>query len=370
MLSKEEIKRFDRQIRLPEFGQNGQEKLRRAKVLVVGAGGLGCPAIQYLAATGIGSMGIVDFDTVEESNLHRQILYGVNDLGEKKALVAANKIQNQHPFSKMIPHPVRLTPENAVETIQDYDLVIDGSDNFATRYLVNDACVLTNKPLVFGSIYKYQAQIAVFNYNDGPTYRCLYPTPPAPDTVPNCEEAGVLGILPGIVGSYMANEAIKMIAGIGETLSGKLLILDILTLEQNIISVPAIKENQQLEQIIPVEGSGINCSFNETELKEITAHELKEKLDRKDSIQIIDVRDPAEYALCNIGGKLIPLDQIIKESEHISMEKEVVVHCHHGMRSKQAIVKLMTEKGYTNLINLKGGIHAWAMEVDSTMKRY
>ena len=370
MLNQNEIKRFNRQIRLPEFGKEGQEKLREAKVLVVGAGGLGCPAIQYLAAAGIGKLGIVDFDIVEESNLHRQVLYGINDLGKRKANLAADKIQEQYPLSEIIPHAVKLDHQNAVDIINHYDLVLDGSDNFATRYLVSDACVLCNKPLVFGSIYKFQAQLSVFNYNDGPTYRCLYPTPPAPNTVPNCEEAGVLGVLPGIIGCYMANEAIKIIAEIGDTLSGKLLILDILTMQQDIIKFSVVKKNKQIQQIIPLEDPAIQCVFNGIEFQEITASELKAKLDRKENIQIIDVRDPAEYALCNIGGELIPMDKIINKSEHISMDKEVIVHCHYGIRSKKAIATLMAEKGYTNLVNLKGGIHAWATEVDTKMKTY
>ena len=370
MLNKDEIKRFERQIRLPEIGMKGQEKLRHAKVLIIGAGGLGCPALQYLAAAGIGSLGIVDFDKVEESNLHRQILYGIMDLGKDKATLAAERLQDQYSLTKITGHPLKLTCENAEDIINKYDIIVDGSDNFTTRYLVNDTCVLCNKTLVFGSIYKFQAQVSVFNHKDGPTYRCLYPDPPTPGSVPNCEEAGVLGILPGIIGCYMANETIKLITGIGKSLSGNLFVLDILTMQHQLIKIPMIKANKEIQGLISCKNPSEKCDAIQNGLKEITATELKGKLDRKENIQIIDVREPFEYSICNLGGELMPLEHLLDEPINIARDKEVIVHCHHGARSKKAISKLMEKEGYTNLFNLKGGIHAWAKEVDISMETY
>ena len=372
MLSDQEKQRYHRHVILPEFGTEGQEKLKSAKVLVVGAGGLGCPALMYLCAAGVGTIGVLDDDVVDISNLQRQVLYANEDIGKSKAKTAAEKLAAQNPLIKVEALMTRLNSQNALQLISGYDLVLDGSDNFPTRYLVNDACVILKKPFVMGSIFKFEAQISVFNLNGGPTYRCLYPEPPNPQDVPNCSEVGVLGVLPGIVGGYQANEAIKILAGIGEVLSGELMILNVLTMETNKLLISLNPENLKIDKLIDYEEF---CTINHTnstnmDLKEITATELKSRLDNDEDIQIIDVRETNEYDICNLGGELIPLGTIPDNADKISKEKTVVVHCHHGMRSANAIMHLMHNEGYTNLLNLKGGIHAWATDVDSAVSTY
>jgi len=368
MLSPEELKRYNRHIILPEIGIEGQGKLKRAKVLVIGAGGLGCSALQYLTAAGVGTIGILDFDKVDESNLQRQILYGVDDIGQPKAAVAAASLRRQNPNVQFEVFDLKITSENALELITGFDIVLDGSDNFPTRYLLNDACVILGKPLVFGSIYKFEAQLAVFNYNNGPTYRCLYPEPPLPGAVPNCDEIGVLGVLPGIVGCLQANEVIKIITGIGEPLSGKLMVFDALSTQFSTVNVELVKANSDITELIDYEDF---CgSKQEWEINEITAEELYQKINAHEDIQIIDVREKHEYEICNLGGDLIPLATITQSTGRISKNKPVIVHCHRGIRSVKAIQELEETKGYTNLINLKGGIHAWATEVDSEMSTY
>ena len=369
-LSKEELQRYSRQILLPEVGLQGQEKIKEAKVLVIGAGGLGCPALQYLAAAGTGTIGIVDFDLVDETNLHRQILFNTNDIGKPKALVAAQKLKMQNHLVNCQVHQEKLESSNALKIIKNYDIVIDGSDNFPTKYLVNDACVMLNKPLVFGSIFKFEAQVGVFNYKNGPTYRCLYPNPPAPGDVPNCAEVGVLGVLPGIIGCLQANECIKIITGTGVPLSGKLMLFNALTLETQLLEVKPDKANYRITELIDYQEFCKGKESRETSVNEITVHQLKEKLARGEDIQIIDVREQYEYEICNIKGNLIPLGTLERQMDRISKDKPVVVLCHHGTRSAAAINFLKEKAGFTNLVNLKGGIHSWAMEIDTEMQMY
>jgi len=348
MLSPQENIRYARHLILPEIGHEGQEKLKQAKVLVIGAGGLGCPVLQYLTAAGIGNIGIVDFDKVDASNLQRQVLYNTEDIGKFKAEVAKEKLGKQNPYINFISHISHLTSHNALEIISQYDIVVDGSDNFATRYLVNDTCVILNKILVFGSIYKFDGQVSVFNYKSGPTYRCLYPEPPVEGEVPNCAEIGVLGILPGICGTLMANEAIKIITGIREILSGKLLAFDALTMQFNTFHVALNPKNKKIDKLIDY---AVFCGTT----KEISADELKEKLKSKQDFQLIDVREESEYHAKNIGGILIPLNTLANNLFKISKEKEIVVHCASGIRSKKAIA-ILKENGFANVYNLKNGL--------------
>lgn len=348
MLTNEEIKRYARHLSLDEVGEDGQQKLKAAKVLVVGAGGLGCPVLQYLSAAGIGTIGIIDGDIVEQSNLQRQVLYSVNDVGSSKAEVAAKKLVAQNPLITIVSHSVYLTPINALEILSGYDLVIDGSDNFATRYLVNDACVILNKILVFGSIYKFEGQISVFNYLHGPTYRCLYPDPPRAGEVPNCAEIGVLGVLPGICGTLMANEALKIILGRGEILSGKLLAFNAMQLEFNVFTIELNPLNKRIKKLVDY---NLFCNT----VAEISAEELKRKISVGEDFQLVDVREENEYRQKNIGGLLIPLKTLGNNLDKISRDKEVVIHCRSGARSLQAAGFLL-EKGYKKVYSLKNGL--------------
>jgi len=347
-LNTEEVKRYSRHIILPEIGLEGQEKLKQAKVLVIGAGGLGCPVLQYLTAAGVGTIGIIDFDRVEESNLQRQILYSVGDIGKYKAEVAKEKLSKQNPYINLTSHISHLTSSNAIEVISNYDIIVDGSDNFATRYLVNDACVFLKKPLVFGSIFKFDGQVSVFNYKDGPTYRCLYPDPPANGEVPNCAEIGVIGVLPGIIGTLQANEVIKIITGIGEVLSGRLLAFDALSVQFNTFDIVAHAENKKINKLIDYD---IFCGNS----KEISAEELKQKINSKEDFQLVDVRELAEYQIKNIGGTLIPLGELAANINKLNIEKETIIHCASGVRSKKAVIFLL-EKGFKKVYNLKNGL--------------
>ena len=347
-MNEQELKRYARHLILPEIGLEGQQKLKKAKVLVIGAGGLGCPVLQYLTAAGIGTISIIDFDRVEESNLQRQILFSTEDIGKYKAEVAKEKLQKQNPFTNIVSHVIQLTSANALEIISQYDIIVDGSDNFATRYLVNDACVILNKVLVFGSIYKFDGQVSAFNYKNGPTYRCLYPEPPMDGEIANCAEVGVIGVLPGIVGSLMANEVIKIIAEIGDVLRGKLLMFDSLTMQFNTFDVILNPENKKINKLINYD---IFCGT----AKEISAGELKEKIKQKQDFQLIDVREENEYQQKNIGGILIPLNTLENNLNKINKEKEIIVHCASGVRSKKAI-SILKENGYTKIYNLKNGL--------------
>jgi adenylyltransferase/sulfurtransferase len=370
MLSPEELKRYNRHLILPEFGLEAQEKLKSSKVLVVGAGGLGCPVLLYLAAAGAGTIGIIDFDKVDESNLQRQVLFTTEDIGKNKAEAAAERLSKLNPHSKFIVHNSKLSKDNTLEIMRGYDIVIDGSDNFPTRYLVNDSCVILNKPLVFGSIFKFEGQVTVFNYTDakgkrGPTYRCLFPEPPAPGEVPNCSETGVLGVLPGLIGTMQANEAIKVITGIGEVLSGKLLVMDALTMSTLVLKFSAVDKNYKITSLGEYEEV---CEIPSGK-KSITVSELKTKLESGENIFLLDVREQYESEICSLGGELIPLKNIPGNFHKIPKDIPVVVYCHHGTRSAAAI-QFLEEKGYNNLMNLEGGIHAWAVEIDEEMGRY
>ncbi|GAB3828161.1 molybdopterin-synthase adenylyltransferase MoeB [Pontibacter rugosus] len=358
MLEKEELKRYNRQLILPELGQQGQEKLKQAKVLMIGAGGLGCPVLQYLVAAGVGTIGIADMDVVSESNLHRQILYTLADVGKSKAEVAAQKLSQQNPFVQFNIHSEGITVDNALELVQTYDVVIDGSDNFPTRYLVNDACAMLGKPLVFGSIFKFEGQITVFNYKNGPTYRCLFPEPPGQGEVPNCAEAGVIGVLPGIIGTLQANEAIKVIADLGEVASGKLLLFDALSLSFSSFrfSRTTKAEVKQLQYSYELAA----CAAPTTpDMQEISAQEYKAWLQNGEKIQLLDVREPHEYNLYNIGGELLPLSTLTGKPDNLQLAQEVVVHCQAGSRSKKAIAILQPYFPEVRFYNLAGGLAAW-----------
>ncbi|MEO8759792.1 MAG: molybdopterin-synthase adenylyltransferase MoeB [Bacteroidia bacterium] len=347
-MSEQELKRYARHIILPEIGLVGQQKLKQAKVLVIGAGGLGCPVLQYLTAAGVGTIGIIDFDKVDESNLQRQILYNLEDVGKYKAEVAKEKLSRQNPYIQLTAINDQLSSKNALDIISQYDIVVDGSDNFATRYLVNDACVILNKILVFGSIYKFDGQVSIFNFQNGPTYRCLYPEPPVDGDMANCAEVGVIGVLPGIVGTLQANEVIKIITGIGEALSGKLITFDALTMQFNTFDIIANPKNKKINKLINYD------TFCGT-IKEISAEELKEKIKHKEDFQLIDVREENEYQAKNIGGVLIPLNTLVNNLYKINKEKEVIVHCASGVRSKKAI-SILKENGFTKISNLKNGL--------------
>lgn len=359
-LSKEELQRYARHFVLPEFGLEGQKKLKQAKVLVVGAGGLGSPVLLYLAAAGVGKLGIVDDDVVDISNLQRQVLYGVADIGRAKVEVAQQKLQALNPTIEIEIYAMRLTIDNVLDLIAPYDIVVDGTDNFPTRYLVNDACVLGNKINVYGSIFRYEGQVSVFNYpyqdgSRGPNYRDLFPVPPAPDTVPNCAEGGVLGVLPGIVGSMQANEVIKLIVGKGEPLVGRLFLFDAFTFTSHNLKF-AKTSNTAITELSVLEDY---CEVPTASIAEITAAELANWKKQRIDFQLVDVREPHEYALHHLGGVLIPLFTLLENTHQISKELPVVVHCKSGARSTQAIQLLQEQLGYQNLYNLKGGIMAW-----------
>lgn len=340
MLKEEELKLYNRQIILPELGISGQEKLRAAKVLMIGAGGLGCPVLQYLVAAGIGEIGIVDNDTVDVSNLHRQILYGLNDVGGLKAIIAKEKLELLHPHTSIRAYPIRFTHENAAGISQDYDLVIDGSDNFETRYLINDTCLALNKPLVFGSIFKFEGHVSVFNYQGGPDYRALFPESPAADEMPNCDEIGVLGVLPGIIGTYMANEAIKIICGIGETLSGKLMTINTLLNTTSIFKFG--KQHRQVQAQAHVNTSPApaiaTTHTTRSTTPELTIDKLNTWLNESaDEVLLIDVRETYEFEEYNIGGINIPLFELKDRAEELPTGKKLVFCCQTGQRSKMAI---------------------------------
>ncbi len=382
-LNKEELSRYSRHIILPEFGLEGQKKLKAAKVLVVGSGGLGSPVLLYLAAAGVGTIGIVDFDVVDDSNLQRQILFDVNSVGQLKVEAAKERIQALNPHIKIITHNVRLTSENALEIIKNYDLVADGTDNFPTRYLVNDACVLLNKPNVYASIYRFEGQVSVFNYTNsegvlGPNYRDLFPEPPPPGLVPSCAEGGVIGVLPGIIGSLQANEVIKVLSGVGDPLSGRLFLLDAASFQTRTLKINRDPENP-LNGENPTQSTLIDydqfCGLTiapteERTVKEIDVFELKELIEQKENFELIDVREPHEYEIVNISGDLIPLGVVTEASARIPKDKKVVVHCRSGKRSATAIRQLEDLYGYDNLYNLKGGILAYAEEIDRALPTY
>ncbi len=370
-LTEKELERYSRHLVLRHFGREGQEKLKAASVLVVGAGGLGCPVLLYLAAAGVGHLGIVDFDTIQESNLQRQILFSVNELGENKAETAAARLRALNPYVHINAYPVRLTPANVKAIFSQYDVVVDGSDNFATRYLVNDACVVLNKPLVYGSILQFEGQVAVFNVPQhgnrrSAHYRDLFPYPPSENEVPNCAEAGVLGVLPGLIGSLMANETIKLLSGKGSSLVNKLLLVDALTLEFSAIHVPERYDRAQV-QILP--DYDVTCSTQKSAgMKEISVHELRAMQQAGEDFQLIDVREPHEHEQASLGGELIPMAQVPHNLHRIARNKRVIIHCRSGGRSGNIIKWLEKNHGFNNLYNLKGGILAWAREIDPSLE--
>jgi adenylyltransferase/sulfurtransferase len=380
-LSKEEILRYNRHLILQEFGLGSQIKLKNSKVLVVGAGGLGCPALLYLAAAGVGTLGIADFDNVDVSNLQRQVLYTTQDVGKNKAERATTRLRERNPLVEYRAITEKITAQNALSIVGEYDVVLDGTDNFSTRYLINDTCVLLDRPLVYGSILRFEGQIAVFNLRNGASfssnYRDLFPVPPDPASVPNCEQAGVLGVLPGIIGSLQANEVIKIVTGIGEVLSDKLLLLDALTLEQNIFKIRNHNRRSEILTLIDYdEFCGISdeknksLETNKTTMKEVTVQELKAMMDSGADFQLIDVREPHEFEVCNLGGELIPQGQIPQNVDKVSKNKQVIIHCRSGARSGNMVQWLEKNHGHQNLYNLKGGILAWAREIDTDMPTY
>jgi len=379
--SREELARYDRHIIIPDFGLEAQKKLKAAKVLVIGSGGLGSPVLLYLAAAGVGTIGIVDFDVVDDSNLQRQVLFGVDEVGKLKAEAARDRLESLNPYIDIVVHNIRLTSENALSIIKQYDVVADGTDNFPTRYLVNDACVLLDKPNVYASIFQFEGQVSVFNYvNDkgerGPNYRDLYPTPPPPGLVPSCAEGGVLGVLPGIIGSLQALEVIKVVTGVGELLNGRFYIFDAMNFESRTFKIkrnpanPLNGTNPTIKELIDYEQFCGLKTIEKSSVKEITAGELYDLQVKGEPFQLIDVREPHEYDIVNIGAELIPLATVLANADRIAKDKKVIVHCKVGGRSAKAIQELQDKFGFDNLYNLKGGILAYIDEVQPELTRY
>lgn len=380
-LSNEEILRYSRHLLLPEVGMEGQIKLKEAKVLLVGTGGLGAPMALYLAAAGVGTIGLVDFDVVDRSNLQRQVIHGTKDVGKAKILSAEESIADINPNVKIVKHEVALTSENALDIIKEYDLVADGTDNFPTRYLVNDACVLLKKPNVYGSIFRFEGQSSVFAMEDGPCYRCLYPEPPPPGLVPSCAEGGVLGILPGIVGLIQATEAVKLILGKGELLKGRLLLYDALNMRFRELKLrknpdcpvcgthPTVTKLIDYQQFCGVT-QATEAPKADAKIPEIEPVEVKAKIDRGDKFVLIDVREPHEWQIGHIDyAKLIPLGDVAKRMNELNVGDEIVVHCKSGVRSAKA-ADLLRQSGFKNVLNMKGGILAWSDKVDPSVPKY
>ena len=380
-LSVDEVKRYSRHLIIPDVGMAGQKRLKNAKVLVVGAGGLGSPALLYLAAAGVGTLGIVDFDTVDESNLQRQIIHGVSDVGKSKAESARDSIAEVNPYVKVILHKTRLESDNVMEIFEPYDLIIDGTDNFATRYLVNDACVLLHKPYVWGSIYRFDGQASVFWADYGPCYRCLYPEPPPPGMVPSCAEGGVLGVLCASIGSIQVNEAIKLIAGIGDSLSGRLMIYDALEMSYRSVKINKDPEcavcgkNPTVTELIDYEAF---CGAVSEEAEAavvgstISARDLKGMLDSGDGIFLVDVREPNEYEIVSIpGATLIPKGEFLNGSalEKMPQDKQIVLHCKSGARSAE-VLAVLKAAGFSDAVHVGGGVLAWVHQVDPSLPTY
>jgi adenylyltransferase/sulfurtransferase len=379
-LSAAEIERYGRHLILAEVGLDGQRTLKAARVLVVGVGGLGSPVSLYLAAAGVGTLGLVDFDVVDRTNLQRQILHGTADVGRNKLDSAIDRIGDVNPHVRIERFDTRLTSANALEIIRQFDLVVDGTDNFATRYLVNDACVLTGRPNVYGSILRFEGQSSVFARSDGPCYRCLFPQPPSPGLVPNCAEAGVMGMLPGLVGTIQAAEAAKLILGVGEPLVGRLLVVDALAMRFRTLPVrrdpacPAcgtrelrrLVDYEQLCGLKPVAG----CAGDGVLVDELTPQELAGKMARGDAFELIDVREPHEYAIARIpGSRLIPLASLTEAIPTLARDRDLVVHCKAGGRSAKA-VRTLSDAGFVRVWNLSGGIARWSDEVDPGVPKY
>jgi adenylyltransferase/sulfurtransferase len=388
-LTRNELSRYARHLILPEVGVEGQQKLKAARVLCVGAGGLGSPLALYLAAAGVGTLGLVDFDVVDASNLQRQILHTTGDVGRKKLDSAEEKLAALNPAVHVVKHETMLSSANAMDILKDYDIVADGTDNFPTRYLVNDACVLLGKPNVYGSVFRFEGQASVFATREGPCYRCLYPEPPPPGTVPSCAEGGVLGILPGLIGIIQATEVIKLILGKGELLIGRLLLVDALAMRFRELklkknpecpmcgahpTVTALIDYQEFCGIKPEASPEANLdSGQETTLKngipQMTVQELKQRRDLGEDLFVLDVREPYEYQIANIGGTLIPQNEVPQRLAEIDRNREIVVQCRSGGRS-QRIAEFLAQQGYTNVKNLAGGILAWADQIDPGIQKY
>ena len=381
-LSSAEIRRYSRHLTLPEFGMEGQRKLKASSVLLVGAGGLGSPLALYLAAAGVGRIGIIDFDVVDETNLQRQVLHGTSDVGRKKLDSARDRIEDMNPFVDVVTHDATLTSDNALEILADYDVVADGTDNFPTRYLVNDACVMLGIPNVYASIFRFEGQVSVFGTENGPCYRCVYEQPPPPGLVPSCAEGGVLGVLPGLVGTLQATEVIKVLTGIGEPLVGRLLIVDALDMKFRTLKIrrnpdcPVCGDHPtQTELIDYQEFCGIPSSDSVQEevsrSPEISVREFKEKLDRGEQPFVLDVRQPHEAEICSLGGTLIPVNELESRLDEIEehRDEEIVVYCRSGARSGRA-VDMMRGYGFSKAVNLEGGVLAWSDEIDPSMPKY
>jgi sulfur-carrier protein adenylyltransferase/sulfurtransferase len=376
-LSKDEILRYSRHLIIPEVGVEGQQKLKAAKVLLVGAGGLGAPLGLYLAAAGVGRIGLVDFDVVDFTNLQRQVIHSTADVGRKKLDSAAEKMQSINPHVTLTKHEVALSSENALDILKDYDIVVDGTDNFPTRYLVNDACVLLGKPNVYGSIFRFEGQATVFAYEGGPCYRCLYPEPPPPGLVPSCAEGGVLGILPGTIGLIQATEAVKLILGIGEPLVGRLLLYDALGMRFRELKLrknpecPACGTHPTITKLIDYQQfCGIPAQEPKVTENEIEVTEVKSKLDRGDNFVLLDVREPHEYQIAKIpGAKLIPLGEVSRHLDEFDKDADIVIHCKMGGRSAKACT-IFRNAGFQHVRNMKGGITAWSDQVDPSVPKY
>jgi adenylyltransferase/sulfurtransferase len=376
-LSQQEVLRYSRHLIIPEVGLEGQKRLKAARVLMVGAGGLGSPIGLYLAAAGVGTLGIVEFDVVDETNLQRQLLHGTKDVGRKKLDSARDRIHDVNPHVEVVGHEARLTSENALEIIRNYDLVVDGTDNFATRYLVNDACVLLGKPNVYGSIFRFEGQATIFCTDEGPCYRCLYPEPPPPGLVPSCAEGGVLGILPGLVGVVQATEAVKLIAGIGESLVGRLLLVDALSMQFRTVKLrrdpkcPACG-TRELKQLVDYEQfCGIRGQVDDTAgVPAITPLELEARRRRHEDFDLIDVREVHEWDICRIeGARLAPLSSFAESLRTLDSARDVVLYCRSGVRSAKALKQLQAA-GFKRVWNLTGGILRWSDDVDPSIPKY
>ena len=380
-LTTEDLSRYSRHLILPEVGMEGQQKLKAARVLCVGTGGLGSPLAFYLTAAGVGTLGLVDFDVVDASNLQRQIIHSTKDIGRKKLDSAEEKLTALNPAIRIVKHETMLTSANAMEILKGYDIVADGTDNFPTRYLVNDACVLLGKPNVYGSIFRFEGQASVFATEQGPCYRCLYPEPPPPGLVPSCAEGGVLGILPGLVGVIQATEVIKLILGKGESLIGRLLLVDALSMRFRELKLrknpecPVCGQNPTVTELIdyqhfcgivpetPQEASVKNG------IPQLSVKDLKRRIDAGEDVYILDVREPYEYRIAQIGGKLIPQTDVPNRLAEIDRDREIIVQCRSGVRS-QRIAEFLKQQGYPRVVNLAGGILAWADEIDPKMQKY
>ena len=378
-LSNEEILRYSRHLIMPEVGMDGQLKLKGAKVLLIGTGGLGAPLGLYLTAAGVGKIGLVDFDVVDFTNLQRQVTFGTTDIGRKKTEAARERLANLNPDIEIGTYETMLTSENALEIFQDYDVIVDGTDNFPTRYLVNDACILLGKPNVYGSIFRFEGQVTVFGMPHGPCYRCLYPEPPPPGLVPSCAEGGVLGVLPGIIGSLQAMETIKLLLGTGDSLAGRLLLFDALALKFRELKLrkndncpvcgshPTITKLIDYYQFCGVRGE--EAPDVDLHVPEITPRELKHRLDKGDDLFILDVREPHEYQICNLNGHLIPLGELPRRAHELDSSREIIAHCRSGKRSAEA-VDFLRKAGFRKILNLRGGILSWSTEVDPSVPRY